>query len=270
MMNAGLGGDGADGPVLGVEEAANLGVLRGRDHRAAPGTRDERARAVEGARRCPGHRPCIATHAPGARSAPRPSSCPGAVWRARRRAGKSDPSRGPGTRADGRDDRCGLRGWCGGVGARRGSIAGGPPCDRPPSNTRGRDRTRRRSRRGGHNGGRSSGEAARPRRRSGIAARLDTATKPWHNRADWLGPSEHRGSHRGSGGISSRPSTSLAAASAYGITPRSPTRPITPAGGTAASAQNALPPAPLTIKTPGPRTQPLRPLLPGPELRASM
>jgi len=36
--------------------------------------------------------------------------------------------------------------------------------------------------------------------------RLDTALKPWHKRDDWLGPSEHRGGHRGSGGTSFRPS----------------------------------------------------------------
>ena len=64
----------------------------------------------------------------------------------------------------------------------------------------------RRSRRGGCSAGRFSGEAACPRRRSGSALRLDTALKPWHKRDDWLGPSEHRGGHRGSGGPRSRPS----------------------------------------------------------------
>ena len=82
MVDAEGRGDGADLPVLAVIEPANLGVLLGRDHGASPGTRDESARAVEGARRFPGHRPCSATRPPGARSAPDPSSCPPAVWRA--------------------------------------------------------------------------------------------------------------------------------------------------------------------------------------------
>ena len=87
-----------------------------------------------------------------------------------------------------------------GDGGRRGPIAAAPPCDTPTSNTHGRDHTRRRSRRGGCSADRFSGEAACPRRRSGGALRLDTARKPWHKRDDWLGPSEHRGGHRGSGG----------------------------------------------------------------------
>jgi hypothetical protein len=130
----------------------------------------------------------------------------GAVWRARRRAGKSDPSRGRGTRAGDRDDRGALRDCGDGAGARRGPTRGGPPCDTSASNTRGRDHTRRRSRRADCSVGRFSGEAARPRRRSGSALRLDTARKPWHKRDDWLGPSEHRGGHRGSGAHHSRPS----------------------------------------------------------------
>jgi len=75
----------------------------------------------------------------------------------------------------------------------RGHTRGGPPCDTPASNTRGRDHTTHKSRRGGCSAGRFSGEAACPRRRSGDTLRLDTARKPWHKRDDWLGPSEHRG-----------------------------------------------------------------------------
>ena len=93
---------------------------------------------------------------------------------------------------------------------------GAPPRDTPASNTHGRDHTRRRSRRADCSVGRLSGEAARPRRRSGGALRLDTARKPWHKRDDWLGPSKHRGGHRGPGGSSSRPSPQPAASpSAY-------------------------------------------------------
>jgi len=69
----------------------------------------------------------------------------------------------------------------------------------------------RRSQRRDYSVDRLSDEAAHPRRRSSGALRLDTARKPWHKRDDWLGPSKHRGGHRGSGGISSRPSSRLTA-----------------------------------------------------------
>jgi hypothetical protein len=193
--------------VLAVIEPPDLGVLLGRDHGASPRTRDESARAVERARRFPGHRPCNATRPPGARSAPNPSSCPPAVWRGRRRAGKSDPSRAHGTRAGDRDDRDGLRDSDDGVGARPAPMRDARPSDTSTSNTHGRDHTRRRSQRARYSDDRSSGEAARPRRRRGGALRLDTALKPWHKTDDWLGPAKHRGGHRGSGGISSRPSS---------------------------------------------------------------
>jgi hypothetical protein len=193
-----------------------LGVLLGRDHGASPRTRDGSARAVEGARRFPGRRPCNATRPPGARSAPDPSPCPGAVWQARRRAGKCDPSRVCGTPAGDRDGPGALRDCGDGAGARRGPTRGGPPRDTSASNTRGRDHTTRRSRRVRYSVGRFSGEAACPRRRSGSALRLDTARKPWHKRDDRLGPSEHRGGHRGPGASTSRPSPQPAASpSAY-------------------------------------------------------
>jgi hypothetical protein len=194
-------------PVLAVIEPPDFGVLLGRDHGGAPGTRDGSARAVEGARRFPGHRPCIATRPPGARSAPDPSSCPPAVWSVAPNAGKCDPSRGRGRPAGDRDDRGALQDCVGGAGARRGSTHGALSSDRWTSNTRGRDHTRRRWQRGGCSGDRFSGEAARPRHRSGGTLRLDTARKPWHNKDDWLGPAKRRGGHRGSGGISSRPSS---------------------------------------------------------------
>ena len=91
-----------------------------------------------------------------------------------------------------------------------------PPCDTPTSNRRDRDDTTRRSRRCNCSVDRFSGEAARPRCRSGRTLRLDTALKPWHKRDDWLGPSEHRGGHRGPGASISRPSPlSAASPSAY-------------------------------------------------------
>jgi hypothetical protein len=79
MVDAEGGGDGADLPVLAVIQSANLGVLLGGDHGASPRTRDGSARAVEGARRFPGRRPCSATRPPAARSAPDPSTCPRTV-----------------------------------------------------------------------------------------------------------------------------------------------------------------------------------------------
>jgi hypothetical protein len=90
---------------------------------------------------------------------------------------------------------------------RHGPTRGGRRCDTLPSNTHGRDRTRGRSQTADCSVGRFSGAAARPRRRSSGALRLDTARKPWQNRDDWLGPSKHRGGHRGSGDLTSRPSS---------------------------------------------------------------
>jgi hypothetical protein len=207
MVDAEGRGDGADLPVLAVIEPSDLGVLLGRDHGASPPrTRDGPARAVVGARRFPGRRPCIATHPLRARSAPDPSPCPPAVWPGPRPAGKCDPSRGRDRHADDHDDRGALPDSVDGAGAPRRPMRAAPPCDTPASNTRDRDHTRGRSRRVDCSVGTLSGEAARPRRRSSGVLRLDTARKPWQNRDDWLGSSEHRGGHRGSGDISSRPS----------------------------------------------------------------
>ena len=206
MMDAEGRGDGADLPVLAVIESPDLGVLLGCDHGASPRTRDESARAVEGARRFPGHRPCSATRPPGARSAPDPSSCPRAVWRVRCGAGKSDPSRGHGRPAGDPDDRGVLQDCSDDAGARRRLRRTAPPHGTPASSTRGRGHTSGRSQRVDCSGDRLFGEAARPRRRSTGALRLDTALKPWHKRDDWLGPSKHRGGHRGPGASTSRPS----------------------------------------------------------------
>jgi hypothetical protein len=175
MVDAEGGGDGADLPVFAEIEAANLGVLLGCDHRGPPGTRDEPARAVEGATRSRGHRPYSAARPPGARSAPDPSTCQRGVCRGAPDGGKSDPSRARDTRVDDRDDRGGLPDSTDGDGGPRGSIGAEPRGDRPTSNTHGRGRTKCRSRRGGCSADTFSGEAACPRRRSGVAFRLDTA-----------------------------------------------------------------------------------------------
>ena len=155
MVDAELGGDGADAPVLGVIEAANLGVLRGRDHARPQATRDESARAVEGAICSDGHRPCSATPPSEGRSAPDPSTCRPAVWRRAAPPGKCDPSRGPDRRAGDRDGPDGLRGWRDGGDGPRAPRRGALPSGTPQSNTRGRDRTRRRSRRAGYSADRS-------------------------------------------------------------------------------------------------------------------
>src|SRR3989441_7015921 len=180
MVDAEGRGDSADFPVFAEIEAANLGVQFGRDHGEPPGTRDGSARAVEGATRFRGRRPYNATRPPGARSAIDPSPCQRGVCRAERRGGKSDPSRGRDTPVGDRDDRGDLPDCADGAGARRRSSQSGRPCDTPTSNTRGPDHTTRRSRRDGCSAGRFFGEAACPRRRRGIAFRLDTTVKPWH------------------------------------------------------------------------------------------
>jgi hypothetical protein len=65
MVDAEGRGDGAF-QCSAVIQPANLGVLLGRDHGvSSPKTRDEFARAVEGARRFLGHRPCNTTRPPG-------------------------------------------------------------------------------------------------------------------------------------------------------------------------------------------------------------
>lgn len=199
MMDAELGGDGADFPMLRVEEATNLRVLGWRDHGGAPTTRDGAARAVARARRSPGRRPYSATRSPGARPAPTPSTCQRAVWGQPRPRGKCDPSRGRDRRADDRDDRGALPGSRDGAAVPPAGRTGAPPPGTPPSNTRDRGRTTRKSRTAGCTGDRSSDGAGRPRCRSDDVARLDITTEPWHTRSDRLGLSERRGGHRGSG-----------------------------------------------------------------------
>jgi hypothetical protein len=204
-------GDGAALPVLGVIGPPNLGVLLGRDPGVSPPkTRDESARAVEGAGRFPGHRPYNATRSPEARSAPNPSSCPLAVWRERLRAGKSDASLERGTRVDGDNDRGVLRDFVDDAYERRALSLGARSRDTPASSRRGRDRTSHRWRRRDCSADRPSGEAAGPRRRRGGTLRLDTAAnRGTRRRLARSGEASRRS--RGSGGISSRPSSRLTA-----------------------------------------------------------
>ena len=226
MVDAEGGGDGADLPVFAEIEAANLGVLLGRDHGAPPGTRDG-SRQGGGRSHALSRPQTIHRNAP-ARGAVGDASVDvsaGSVTGGAAAAGSLIPHAGairalmiPVIEAAfGTDPMAPARGADRGVAGR--------PCDTPTSNTRGRDHTTRRSRRGGCTAGRFSGEAACPRRRSGSALRLDTTVKPWHKRDDWLGPSEHRGGHRGSGGISSRPSPHPPPRAAYATAARAPTSP---------------------------------------------
>ena len=125
----------------------------------------------------------------------------------RRRGGKSDPSRGRDTPAGDRDDRGGLRDcarwrWrAARTEASAGRRATRRRAIRVAAITRGADREEAVA---------ASTDFLAKRRVHdvGAAARFDWTrrVKPWHKRDDWLGPSEHRGGHRGSGGFSSRPS----------------------------------------------------------------
>ena len=103
-----------------------------------------------------------------------PSTCQRAVCGTVPGGGKSAPSRARDRRADDPGDRGGLPDWPDGGGGRPAPIGGGPPCDTPASNTRGRDRTRRRSRRSDCTADTFSGEAACPQRRSSDTLQLDT------------------------------------------------------------------------------------------------
>jgi hypothetical protein len=171
MMDAELGREWCRLSNARRNRGTDLGVLLGRDHGAAPGTRDGSARA--GATRSRGHRPWNATLPPGERSAPEPSTCRQPVCGAARRAGKSDPSRARDTRAGDPDDQGGLQGSRDAVGAQLGPSPGVRRSDTAPSNRRGRNHTTDRSRRNGYNADRFSAAAGCPRRRSDDVGRLD-------------------------------------------------------------------------------------------------
>ena len=188
-VEAELGRDGPDLPVLAVEQAPDLGALRGCDHPSSLSLRCG-ARASEPATDSTARRPRI-----GWERAAEPGRRQGrGVWSIAAVRWKTDPSRGGGGRGKrvaGRDGRDGPRD----------SADGGPwqPAatgdDRPPGSAacsrHGRDHTPRRWRTGGCSVGRSSGVAAGPRRRSARGKlRLDSERQPWHNSSDRLGLSE--------------------------------------------------------------------------------
>ena len=173
-VEAELGRDGPDLPVLGVVQAPDLGALRGRDHPSSLSPRCA-ARASEPATGSSARRP---------RNAWQRGAEPGrrqgrGVWSIAALRGKTDPSRGGGgrgRRAAGRDGRDGPRDSA--------DVAPWQPApsgdDRPPGSAacsrHGRDHTPRRWRTAGYSIGRSSGVTAGPRRRSAWAKlRLDNA-----------------------------------------------------------------------------------------------
>ena len=189
MVEAELGRDGPDLPVLAVVQAPDLGALRGRDHRPSSCSARRAAPASEPATGSSARRPRIAWERaaePGRHQGRR-------VWSIAVLRWKTDPSRGGGRgrRAAGRDGRDGPRD-CADAAPWQPAPSGD---DRLPGSAacsrRGRGRTPRRWRTGGCSVGRSSGVTAGPRRRSARASSDWTAPRrPWHNNGDRLGLSE--------------------------------------------------------------------------------
>ena len=172
-VEAELGRDGPELPVLGVVQAPDLGPLRGRDHPSSLPPRCA-ARASEPATGSSARRPRNAWERgpePGRRQER-------GVWSIAALRGKTDPSRdgGRGRRAAGRDGRDGPRDsadvapWQP-VPSGDDRLPGSAACSR-----HGRDHTPHRWRTGGYSIGRSSGVTVGPRRRSPRSElRLDSA-----------------------------------------------------------------------------------------------
>ena len=194
-VEAELGRDGPDLPVLAVVQAPDLGALRGRDHRRSSSDSRE-ARASGSATGSTARRPRN-----GWPRAPEPRRGPGrGVWSMAGGQRNPDPSRGGerGRRAGGRGGRGALRG-CADAGLGRPAPNGGGRAPGTTARSRhGRGHTSRRWQTGGCSVGRSSGGAAGPRRRSARGdLRLDNAFEPWHNCTDRLGLVGARGGHEG-------------------------------------------------------------------------
>ena len=173
-VEAELGRDGPDLPVLGVVQAPDLGALRGRDHPSSLSPRCA-ARASEPATGSSARRP---------RNAWQRGAEPGrrqgrGVWSIAALRGKTDPSRrggGRGRRAAGRGGRDGPRDSADVAPWQPAPIGDGRPPGSAACSRHGRDHTLRRWRTGGCSIGRSSGVTAGPRRRSAWAKlRLDSA-----------------------------------------------------------------------------------------------
>jgi hypothetical protein len=124
----------------------------------------------------PGHRPCNATRRQGRGRHSVRRRVRGQCGERGRALGSLIPYAPRARRTGDRDDPDGRAGCADGVAGLRASRLGAPPSGTPANNTRGRDHTRRKSRRVDYSIDRFSGEAARPRRRSGNALRLDRAS----------------------------------------------------------------------------------------------
>ena len=187
-VEAELGRDGAELPVLAVVEAPDLGALCGRDHRPSSSDRG-RAPASGPATGSAGRRPHTAwarAREPG--RLPGRGVCPMAGGR-----GKCDPSRGAGRgrRVAGRGGRGALRDCADGGPGRPGPPGAGRPPGTAACSRHGRGHTPRRWRRVGCTDDRSSAGGAGPRRRSARGGlRLDNGPEPWQNSGDRPGLSE--------------------------------------------------------------------------------
>ena len=173
-VEAELGRDGPDLPVLGVVQAPDLGALRRPDHPSSLSPRCA-ARASEPATGSSARRP---------RNAWQRGAEPGrrqgrGVWSIAALQGKTDPSRGGGgrgRRAAGRDGRDGPRDSADVAPWQPARTGDGRPPGSAACSTHGRDHTLRRWRTAGYSIGRSSGVTAGSRRRSARAKlRLDSA-----------------------------------------------------------------------------------------------
>ena len=185
-VEAELGRDGPELPVLAVVQAPDLGALRGRDHRPSFPARRE-APASGSATGLTGRRPRTArVREPGRRQGR--GVCPMAGMR-----GKCDPSRGGGRgrRVDGRGGRDVLPD-CADDGRWRPERTGAErPSGTAACSRHDRGHTPRRRRRDGCTDGRLAVGGAGPRRRSARGdLRLDNGPEPWHNSSDRLGLSE--------------------------------------------------------------------------------
>ncbi len=187
-VEAELGRDGPDLPVLAVVQTPDLGALRGRDHR----------RSSSDGRGVPASRPATGSTARRPRSGWPRAPEPGrdqrrGVWPMAGGRRNPDPSRGGGRgrRAGGRGGRGDLPGSADAEPGRPAPSGAGRAPGTAACSKHGRDHTPRRWQTGDCNVGRSSGGAGRPRRRSARGdLRLDNAFEPWHNSTDRLALSE--------------------------------------------------------------------------------
>jgi hypothetical protein len=136
---------------------------------------------------------------------------PGGACRTRRAQGKSDAPRGRdsagGRRAADRDGRGGPRGSADGVGPRPADCGRGLPAGTGDYSTRGRDRRRDTGRRAAGTGGRpASGGSPRPRGPGAVRWAVDKRAGVCDKKGKPPTP-PRGGCARGSGGISSRPSS---------------------------------------------------------------